>query len=368
MTGRILSDLRKAIGWLQTMVGKYSGAPGLSCPCGPVIEQGICSENPLHYPRQQETMYREGIKLLDCTVRDGGLMNQWQFSDESVRAVYQACMEAGIDYMEIGYVSSESAFSRDKVGPWRFCREEDLRRIVGKNDSSMKLSAMADIGRVESGDILPASASVLDMIRVACYVHQVEEAIILAEDCLEKGYECSINLMAVSSVKEADLDTALVNIGRSRVPVLYAVDSFGNMTGHRIGNLVKKYREALPGRTIGIHAHNNMQMAVSNTVTGLEEGCNMLDATLMGMGRAAGNCPMEILVSLLDHPKYRLLPLLAVIQEHILPRQKEMAWGYHVPYLITGSLNEHPRRAMQWIASGKENDLVSFLKEMEDNK
>lgn len=93
-------------------------------------------------------MYRKEIKVIDCTIRDGGLMNKWQFSDEFVKAVYNGLVEAGVDYMEIGYLSSESAFSRDEVGPWKFCRNDDLRRVVGDNNTDLKLSAMADkIGR-----------------------------------------------------------------------------------------------------------------------------------------------------------------------------------------------------------------------------
>ncbi|MCP4310773.1 MAG: nucleoid-structuring protein H-NS [Bacteroidetes bacterium] len=311
-------------------------------------------------------MYREEIKVMDCTVRDGGLMNNWQFDDEFVHAVYKACIEAGIDYMEIGYKSSESAYSREEVGPWRFCDEKDLRRIVGNNETTLKLSAMADIGRIDPEDILPAKDSVIDMIRVACYVHQVDKAIVLAEHCIDKGYETSINLMAVSKVNEMDLDEALLDISQSRIPVFYAVDSFGSMYSQNIQYLVQKYRKALPGKTIGIHAHNNMQLAMSNTITAITEECNMLDATLLGMGRGAGNCPMEILIAFLKNPKYRLLPLLEVIQNHIQPLQKEIKWGYHIPYLITGALNEHPRSAMKWMTSDRSEDFVAFMKEMHD--
>ncbi|MDX2432794.1 MAG: aldolase catalytic domain-containing protein [Bacteroides sp.] len=311
-------------------------------------------------------MYRKEIKVLDCTVRDGGLMNKWQFSDEFVHAVYKACLEAGIDYMEIGYKSSESAFSRDEVGPWKFCDEADLRRVVGDNDTGMKLSAMADIGRIDLEDILPAKESVLDMIRVACYVHQVDKAIALAETCMDKGYEVSINLMAVSKVNEMDLDEALQDISKCKVPIVYIVDSFGSMYSQNIQHLIQKYQKALPGKTLGIHAHNNMQLAMSNTITALTENCNMLDATLLGMGRGAGNCPIEILIAFLKNPQYRLLPLLDVIQNHIQPLQKDIDWGYHIPYLITGALNEHPRSALKWMASENKDDFVAFMKEMHD--
>jgi len=159
-------------------------------------------------------MYKKEIKVVDCTVRDGGLMNNWQFSDEFVRGVYEACAEAGIDYMEIGYKSSESAFSRDVVGPWKFCDEKDLRRIVGEGEPKIKLSAMADIGRIDLNDIPLKSESLISMIRVACYVHQMDKAIALAHHCMDKGYETTINLMAVSKVNEVELDEALSDVAK----------------------------------------------------------------------------------------------------------------------------------------------------------
>jgi 4-hydroxy 2-oxovalerate aldolase len=312
-------------------------------------------------------MYKKDLKVMDCTVRDGGLMNNWQFSDEFVKAVYDACVEAGVDYMEIGYKSSEKSFSRDECGAWKFCREDDLRRIVGDNNTNLKLSALADIGRIEFDDIVPKSESVLDMIRVACYAHQVDKAIYLAEHCMDKGYEVTINLMAVSKVMEHDLDIALDDIAKSRVPVLYLVDSFGSMYCEQIEDLMKKYIEALPGKTIGIHAHNNMQLAFSNTITSIINGCTILDATLLGMGRGAGNCPLELLIAFLKNPKYRLLPILDVIQNHVKPLQQNIDWGYHIPYMISGSLNDHPRNAMKWMDSDQKDNFTGFLKKMHDD-
>lgn len=313
-------------------------------------------------------MYKEDIKVLDCTVRDGGLMNKWQFSDDFVRSVYNACVEAGIDYMEIGYLSSEKAFDRSIYGPWKFCRQDDLERIVGKNETKLKLSAMADIGRIELDDIPYKADSLLDMIRVACYVHQVDKAIALAHHCMDKGYEVCINMMAVSTVNEHELDEALKDIAASRVKTFYAVDSFGSMYIESIQKLVRKYQAALPGKEIGIHAHNNMQMAMSNTYVAIMEGCTMLDATLLGLGRGAGNCPIEILIAFLKNPKYRLLPLLQAIQDYIHPLQQEIDWGYHIPYLVSGAMNAHPRKSMEWMESDRKNDFVSFLREMHDNE
>lgn len=314
-------------------------------------------------------MYREEIKVLDCTIRDGGLMNKWQFSDEFVKAVYDANLNAGVDYMEVGYKSSEKAFSRDEVGPWKFCDDKDIRRVIGENNTSMKLSAMADIGRIEPEDIPPAEDSVLDMIRVAAYVHQIDKAIWLAEHCMDKGYEATINLMAVSNVMERDLEEALQDVAKSKIKIFYLVDSFGSMYCEQIERLVKKYQEFLPGKTLGVHMHNNMQLAFSNTVTGIIHNCNFVDATFLGIGRGAGNCPIEILMSFLKNPKYKLKPILAVIQNYMLDMQKNIDWGYHIPYLITGALNQHPRSALKWMDNPEtKNDFVGFYKQMSDKE
>jgi 4-hydroxy 2-oxovalerate aldolase len=312
-------------------------------------------------------MYKEDIKVIDCTIRDGGLMNNWKFTDEFVKAVYDALVTAGVDYMEIGYKSSEKSYSRTENGPWKFCDEKDLRRIVGDNKTSLKLSCMADIGRIEYSDIKPKKDSLIDMIRVACYVHQMDKAIALAQHCMDKGYEATINLMAVSKVNESTLDEALNDVAKSKVPILYIVDSFGSMHCEQIEQLARKYFKAMPGKTIGIHAHNNMQLAFSNSITAIIEGCRMVDSTLLGFGRGAGNCHTETLLAFLKNPKYKLRPIFKVIQEHLILMHKQIEWGYHIPYLITGMLNEHPKSAMAWMDSEEKYDFIKFYNQMTES-
>jgi len=312
-------------------------------------------------------MYRPQIKILDCTVRDGGLINQWQFTDDFVRKVFVALSQSGVDYMEIGYKSSEKNFSRGDHGAWKFCSEDDLKRIVGGSEKTMKLSAMADIGRIDDHDIPKKSESALDMIRVACYVKEVDKAISLAHHCMEKGYETTINLMAVSKVLERDLDEALDDLSKSDVPVIYLVDSFGAMYSEQIHSLAKKYISALPGKQIGIHTHNNQQLAFANTIEAIIAGINVLDATIYGMGRGAGNCPTELLLSFLKNPKFDIRPILSIIQEIFIPMKAETEWGYHIPYMITGILNEHPRSGMKAMAAEKLPDLRQFYEDLRDD-
>ena len=309
-------------------------------------------------------MFRPQIKVLDCTVRDGGLMNKWQFEDDFVRRVYQANTQAGIDYMEIGYLSSESSFSRDDYGPWRFCAEPDIQRIIGDSEKKIKLSAMADIGRIEYDDIPPKSASSLDMVRVACYVHQIDAAIELAHQCQDKGYETTINVMAVSTVGPRDLEEALDDLSKSRVPIIYLVDSFGAFYSEDIDVLAKKYMEHMPEKTIGIHCHNNQQLAFANTIAAIIDGVNFLDGSLYGIGRGAGNCPTELLISFLKNPKFRVRPLIEVIESHIIPWREKIDWGYFIPYMITGVLNEHPRAAMAHMESDRKHNITDFFNQM----
>jgi len=311
-------------------------------------------------------MFRPQIKVLDCTVRDGGLINKWQFTDEFVRKIFLALSKAGVDYMEIGYKSSEKYFSRGEHGAWKFCSEDDLKKIIGDNATKMKLSAMADIGRIDFEDILPKKDSALDTIRVACYAHEVDKGINLAHHCMEKGYEVTINLMAVSKVLEKDLDEALDDLSKSQVPVIYLVDSFGAMYSEQIHFLAKKYFEALPGKELGIHAHNNQQLAFANTIEAIIAGINRIDATLYGMGRGAGNCPLELLLAFLKNPKFDIRPVIEVIQDSLIPMKEEVEWGYHIPYMITGILNEHPRSGMKIMASKKLPNLRQFYEDLRD--
>jgi 4-hydroxy 2-oxovalerate aldolase len=305
-------------------------------------------------------MFRSEIKVLDCTVRDGGLMNKWQFDDVFVKKIYEATSKAGIDYMEIGYLSSESAFSRKEYGPWKFCAEADLKRIIGNGEKTIKLSAMADIGRIDFDDIPIVSESSLDLIRVACYAHQIDSAIALAHHCMDKGYEVTINLMAVSNILERELDEGLDDLAKSRVPVIYLVDSFGAFYSEDIDFLAKKYMERLPGKTIGVHMHNNQQLAFANTITGIIDGCNYLDGTLYGIGRGAGNCPMELLLAFLKNPKFNVRPIIEAIEEQVLPWKKKINWGYYVPYMVTGTMNQHPRAAMALMESEDQDNITAF--------
>ncbi len=307
--------------------------------------------------------YRPELQVMDCTIRDGGLMNDHQFDEKLVKAVYQTCVDAGIDAMEIGYKGSKKLFDPAQFGAFKFSDEEAIRNIVGDNDTNLKLAIMADAEKCDyKTDILPKEQSVLDIIRVATYVHQIPVAVEMIHDAHEKGYEVCCNIMAVSVVQEPDLDQALEVIAQTPASTVVVVDSFGALYREQIDYLVKKYAKAVEGtgKEIGIHAHNNQQLAFANTIEAIILGANRIDATMMGLGRGAGNCPMELLLGFLRNPKFHTRPVYELLQDYFVDLQKTMEWGPNVPYNISGLLNQHPRAAMGLRASDDKDQYVAF--------
>ena len=292
---------------------------------------------------------REDIKVFDCTIRDGGLVNNFYFSDEFVKGVYNTCVAAGVDYMEIGKNNSKTLMSDKEFGAWNFCEEEDIRRIVGNNDTDMKIAVMSDIGRTINSELLPKSESVVDMIRIATYIHQIPAAIELVEEAHAKGYETTVNIMAVAKAFDDELDEVLDMLSKTNVDVIYIADTFGSFYPEQINKLTKKYVKIARdnGKKVGIHAHNNIQLAFANTIESMMYGTSFLDVTIAGLGRGAGNCSMELLIGFLKNPKYKLMPVLKFLEDYIVPLEKELDWGYSIPYMITGQLVEHPRSAMK---------------------
>lgn len=311
--------------------------------------------------------YRKDIKVIDCTIRDGGLMNDFQFDDEFVKSVYQALVKSGIDYMEIGYKGSRELFPEQKYGAWKFCEEEDIRRIVGENNTDLKIAVMADVGRTDLTKILPKKDSVIDLIRTACYIHQIPAAIEMVNDFVQKGYQTAINIMAISHVTETELDEALELLGQTEVDYIYLVDSFGAYYPEQIRSLTNKYLAIGEKyhKTIGIHAHNNQQLAFANTIEALTLGVSMLDSTVMSLGRGAGNCATELLLGFLKNPKYNRRPILQLIQDTMPMLTKAgVVWGYDIPYMITGQMNTHPRAAIKNINTEAWHQVVDFYDEI----
>lgn len=313
---------------------------------------------------------RSDIKVLDATIRDGGLCNNFEFTDEFVKELYKTNVASGVDYMEFGYKASKAMFNESDFGKWKFCNEEDLRAIVGDNPTSLKISVMADVGRCDyKTDFLPKSESVIDMVRVACYIHQIPAAIEMIEWFHTLGYETTCNIMAISQANTEQVSQALSMLAATNVDVIYLVDSYGSLYPENASALAKVYLAAVENtdKKIGFHAHNNQNLAFANTIETLSYGVSFLDATAQGMGRGAGNCAMELLLGFLKNPKYNLYELLKFIEKYMIPLKAQgVVWGYDLQYMFTGLLNRHPREAIDF-TSKKRDDYSEFYKSLLEN-
>lgn len=313
-------------------------------------------------------MTRETTKVLDCTIRDGGLINNHHFSDDFVRAVYKALTQSGIEYMELGYRSSKELSPPEDYGDWKYCDDERIQQIIDGIESNLKLSIMVDAHRIKEQVFKPVNQSPVDMVRLATYVKDVDKAVEMIKRIHDLGYETTANIMAISTEDDTDIIQALAKLEKSPVDIVYVVDSYGSLLPDRIVQLVKLYKEHLPGKKIGIHCHNSLQLAFANTIEGIDHSVEYADGSLLGIGRGSGNCCLELLVCYLKNPAHNMMPILEVIQNHMVPLRREIEWGYMIPYMISGMENEHPREAVKLRNTENRDDYVKFYQEINNRK
>ncbi|MBQ9081052.1 MAG: aldolase catalytic domain-containing protein, partial [Clostridia bacterium] len=310
--------------------------------------------------------YRKDIKLLDATLRDGGLVNNFEFSDEFVKALYQANVAAGVDFMEFGYKADKDIFDETKFGKWKFCKEDDIFAIVGEKNTKLKIACMADVGRTNCvRDIGEKANSPIDMYRVATYINTIPSAIEIIEHCNKMGYKTTCNIMAVSTSSDKEIDMALDMLGKSCVDGIYIVDSYGSFYPEETRALAKRYVECGEkyGKFIGVHAHDNHGLAFANTIDSIACGVNYADATVASMGRGAGNCALEQMLLFLTNPSYKLMPILKFIEKYMRPlKESGVKWGYGIQYLLTGFFNQHPRAAIDFTNQNRD-DFTNFFTE-----
>jgi len=313
---------------------------------------------------------RHDVRVLDCTIRDGGICNEWLFDRNLVNKTFGALAQSGVDIMEIGYRTAKDKADPTKVGPWRFCGEDDLRDVIAtyKGETNLKIAVMLDEGKATLDDLSPKSESVVDIVRVATYAKDIDDAIELLHGAQELGYETFCNVMAVSTLTPQEVDVFLEKLRESRIPNIAVVDSFGALYPHHIRYLMRKYKNWLrPDQHVGVHLHNNQQTAFANTIAAIDEGADFVDATIHGIGRGAGNCPLELLLMYLDDPRFDVRPIIDLVDDFAGLRD-ELRWGYHLPYVITGWLNLHPKAGIDRMKREDRYDCLEFYETLTKNR
>lgn len=293
------------------------------------------------------------LKILDCTIRDGGHLNEWRFEPYVVRAAYFAAQRAGVDYFEVGYRYPQGSRA---LGAFAHCTDAWLREVLPAEEHQPIITVMIDAGKCSTEGFLPCGHpdSRIRAVRVAAYPYELEKAFALIEHLLALGYEVFLNLMASSELGEAELRQLKNFKLKSRISALCFADSFGAFRPEHVREQVERLKP-LGFPRLGFHPHNNLQLAFANSLTAMECGVEVVDASILGMGRGAGNLPVELLVGHLEWSGERqrhTAPYLNVIDRHFNQLRKEVEWGYSLPGLMSGLSNVHPYYVNSMVQDG----------------
>jgi len=289
--------------------------------------------------------------ILDCTIRDGGYMTNWHFDDRLVRDVYRAVSKAGVDYVEIGYHGTTRFFDPEKYGTWRFCPEAAIRKAI-EGVQGARVGFMVDFGKFDPADIPPKDESVVELIRIAVPRDKVRQAIEQAGQLKAKGYKISLQLMGFATYTQTERQELRHVLADAPLDFVYVADSYGSTFPDQIEPFLETLK-SIDGLCLGFHPHNQLQMAFANALEAIRCGVDIVDGSIYGIGRAAGNLPLETLVAYLQTKRpdrFNVLPLLDIIDRYFLTQQQKTPWGYQLPYMLSGMFNVHPNYAKDLIA------------------
>lgn len=287
--------------------------------------------------------------ILDCTLRDGGYYNNWDFESEVVHAYLEAVSKANIEYVELGLRNFPK---QGFLGAYAFTTEGHLNTL--ELPKGPTYGVMIDAKTIiESGFsvveainklFVPAKESKIGLVRVAAHFHEVEDSGQIVKELKKLGYIVGYNLMqAGGKTDEVIAEKALIAKSWGSLDILYFADSLGNMDGDEVTRIVNALRTQWSG-PLGIHTHNNMGKGLDNTLTAKELGVTWLDTTITGMGRGAGNTQTESLLAIIDkqQPKYRSKPIYELVIRHFEPMQRKYGWGSNLLYFLGAQNDVHP--------------------------
>jgi len=304
------------------------------------------------------------ITLLDCTIRDGGYLNNWEFTDEEVIDCYKAVTESGYDYFEIGFRSNEKLLKNK--GKWCYSTEEDINNVVSRYNGC-KIVVMAKIGTISIDDFIHKDKSNITMVRVLLARSTTENGIqksyynkldiikakTFCQQLIDYGYEVCMNFGCGDIIDDNEIEVIASEFNNVKIKALYLADTYGGFNTYNVPiQLHKFYLEFSKYKSnisFGFHCHNNNEDALSKTITAIYHGCTMIDSCIGGLGRGAGNLKSEQLMSYIykDKTEYikKLTPIIIYFDKHILSK-KEYQQNYHINshpyYMISSVLSLHP--------------------------
>ncbi len=289
------------------------------------------------------------ISLLDCTLRDGGYVNDWKFGHNNITNIFDRLVDSGVDVIEIGFLDDRRPYDIDRT----ILPDTDSfdRNFSHLDKKGAFVIAMIDYGTCSIENIKPCSESYIDGIRVIFKKHLREPALAFCAQLKELGYKVFAQLVSVTSYNDYEL-LDLIRIANEVEPYAVSiVDTYGLM--HQ-NNLMHYFdvlnRNLKPGISIGYHGHNNFQMGYANCISMISEASHIdrdliIDGTIYGMGKSAGNAPIELIMmhmNRLGGKKYDISQVLEALDSSVTEFYQTATWGYNMFYYIAASNNCHP--------------------------
>lgn len=283
------------------------------------------------------------MNVIDCTIRDGGHLNKWDFDPALVVKAYEAACLASfnrnsvnkIRYFEIGY---RFPSSMEGLGPFGYCTDEYISKLIPTPSENCPLCVMIDSSKCDVNQFDVKRNSPFTAVRVACYPDELSKAMRQVEVLYKLGYDVFLNPMVTIGLKPEHFEMLHRWRFSLYTKAIYIADSFGNFDEENFSYLSYMFQKCLPGRHLGFHAHNNLGRALENTLFAAKNpSVFWVDATIAGLGRGAGNTPMELL---LDSPLSKLQYM--TLTDEFIKIKEKYGCGLSAHTLLGGMVGIHP--------------------------
>lgn len=305
------------------------------------------------------------IKLLDCTLRDGGYYNFWDFSSELLNDYLMAMDALNVDFIEIGFRSLQSQGFK---GACAYSTDLFLNELTIPKGLKNKIGVMVNGSELIHHErgleytleqlFIRAEDSPITLVRIACHIHEFVACLPASNWLRNKGYLVGFNVMQVADCDEAEIMQIAEQASKYEIDVLYFADSMGSLRVEETVKIIKAFQKAWLG-DLGIHAHDNMGNALANALAAIDQGVQWIDATVKGMGRGPGNVKTEYLAIELQnkyHKKGNITPLLELIRKYFIDLQERYNWGSNSYYYMAGMHGIHPSYIQEMLNDSRYND------------
>jgi 4-hydroxy 2-oxovalerate aldolase len=289
------------------------------------------------------------MKILDCTIRDGGYYTNWDFDRKIVDTYLESFNHLPVEYLEVGYRSEATG---DYLGEYFYCPVETLQRL--RSISQKKLVIILNEKDVRTADaeaLLSPIVGLVTMVRMAIDPKNFKRALSLAAEVKRLGFEVAFNVMYMSTWADEKEFLELIPQVDKVADYFYMVDSFGGVYPQEVKDTIALVRSKTNVK-LGFHGHNNLEMALANTLTAIDEGIDIVDATVTGMGRGAGNLKTELLLTVLNAKGLLDFPYneLSKTVDDFTKLQKQYEWGANLPYMVSGANSLPQKQVMEWVS------------------